>query len=233
MVILALALNFEPNRLGIIGLLLLRAHPIRQLLVFLCTSFLVSAIAGLTVLFFLDQGSILSGQSSSAIMQIAVGTVALAVAAVLFTGIPLTRARPGRSQPLPADSSEAVEMTGLHLVDTVAKKFGGLARGSSPWFAVVLGLGISLPSVDYIALLLLIAASGEPREVQVAALFTFLGVANAVLMVPIISYVVAKDPTIRVLESLRAWVLARSRREYAVLLTVAGALMLIVGVRRL
>jgi len=47
--ILAVALNLEPNRLGIIGLLLLRPHPIRQLLVFLSTSFLTNSIAGLVV----------------------------------------------------------------------------------------------------------------------------------------------------------------------------------------
>jgi len=220
--ILALALNFEPNRLGIIGLLLLRANPIRQLLVFLVTSFLISAAAGLTVLVVVDRSSFLNGESHSAIMQIAVGTVALIAAAALFMKSP----SPGGKGTQPAAS-------GLPLVDNFTKRLGRFAQGNSPVFAATLGLGISLPSVDYVALLLLISASGEPREVQVTALFTFLIVANVILMVPIISYLIAKERTIRVLEGLRAWVLARSLRDYAALLAIAGALMIVVGLRRL
>ena len=48
-----------------------------------------------------------------------------------------------------------------------------------------------------------------------------------------IGYVAAKEKTIRILENLRSWVLARSRRDYAVLLAIAGALMITVGLKRL
>ena len=101
------------------------------------------------------------------------------------------------------------------------------------WFAGALGVGIALPSVDFVALLLLIAASGESLEVQTTALFTFLIVANTILLIPMIGYVAAKEKTIRILENLRTWVLARSRRDYAVLLAIAGALMITVGLKRL
>jgi hypothetical protein len=67
----------------------------------------------------------------------------------------------------------------------------------------------------------------------VAALFTFLTVANTILLIPMFGYVFAKERTVRILENLRSWVLARSRRDYAVLLAIAGTLMLTVGVRRL
>jgi hypothetical protein len=224
--VLAIALNLEPNRLGIIALLLLRKHPIRQLLVFLVTSFAVSAAAGLTVLLVVDRSALLSGESTSAKMQIAVGAVALIVAALLFTNIRL----PGAA---PAAAESETEIIGLGLTERFTKRAGRLASGGSVWFAAALGLGISLPSVDYIALLMLIAASGEPRQVQVTALFTFLIIANTILMVPILSYMIAKEPTIRILQRLRTWVLARSRREYAVLIGLAGALMLAVGLRRL
>lgn len=245
LLILAVALNLEPNRLGIIGLLLLRPRPIRQLLVFLCTSFVTTSLAGLTVLYLAYRGSFLHGESSSAIMQISVGAVALIAAAVLFTNIPL----PGSKRPVPAGSmgapagsdphesdsarSEVVPSSGMGLVDNFTKRLGRLAHGDSMWLPAALGVGIALPSVDYIALLLLIAASGEPPEVQVTALFTFLIVANTILLIPMIGYVVAKDRTVRVLEGLRAWVLARSRRDYAALLALAGVLMVTVGLSRL
>lgn len=223
-IILALALNLEPNRLGIIGLLLLRPNSIRQLLVFLCTSFAVSAAAGLTVLFVIHRGFLLKGQSGSAVVQIAVGALALVAAAVLLA-----------RRPNPAAAAARMDGTssGSPFVDRITKRAGRIAHGSSTWLAVILGVGISLPSVDYIALLLLIATSGEPRTVQAAGLFTFLAVANAVLLIPIISYVVAKERTVRVLERVRSWVLARSHREYAVLLALVGVLLIGFGWHRL
>lgn len=219
--VLALALNLEPHRLGIIGLLILRKNPVRQLLAFLVTSFLSSAAVGLTVLFLVDRGSLLRGGSSAGVMQIAVGTLMLMVAAVLFTNIRL----PGNNSHSESDS----QSSGIGLVDAVTKRAGRLASGGSVWFAVILGLGIALPSVDYVALLLLIASSGETQKVQITALFTFLTIANAILLVPVFSYVVAKEKTIRALSNLRTWVLARGRREFAALLTLIGLMMIAVG----
>ena len=239
-VVLALALNLEPNRLGIIGLLFLRPHPIRQLLVFLCTSFVVSSTGGLVVLFLAHRGSVLKGDFSSAVIQIGMGTLALVMAAVLFSNIPM----PGnkRSTAIPLTPSPAGSPDDP---PPVPRQRAGIGRhhheAGGPtcstavplWFPTALGLGISLPSVDYVALLLLIAASGETPKVQVAALFTFLTVANAILLIPIISYAIARQRTLRILESLRSWVLARTRRDYAVLLVIVGALMIAVGLSHL
>ena len=233
-IILALALNLEPNRLGIIGLLLLRPDPIRQLLVFLCTSYLWNFGVGLIILFVINRGALLHGASSSAVMQIGVGALALIVAAVLFTNIPMpgSKARASSAASQSGDST-AVPSSGLPFVDNFTKRFGKLVRGRSLWFAAALGVGIALPSVDYVAMLLLIAASGEPPKVQVAALFTFMTVANTILLIPMFGYVFAKERTVRILENRRSWVLARTRRDYAVLLAIAGGLMLAVGVHRL
>lgn len=65
------------------------------------------------------------------------------------------------------------------------------------------------------------------------ALFTFLTVANSILLIPIITYVFAKERTIRTLENIRSWVLARSRRDYAILIAVVGVLMVGVGLSHL
>lgn len=233
-IILALALNLEPNRLGVIGLLLLRPEPIRQLLVFLGSSFLVNSSVGLIVLFVVNRGSLLKGESSSAIMQVGVGALALIVAAVLITNIPMPGSK-ARAATAAAEAGEpgAVVSSGLPLVDNFTKRAGKLVQSGSLWFPAALGVGIALPSVDFVALLLLIAASGEPPRVQATALFTFLIVANAVLLIPMISYLLAKERTVTALEGLRSWVLARSRRDYAVLLAIAGTVMVTVGIRRL
>jgi hypothetical protein len=233
-IILALALNLEPNRLGIIGLLLLRPEPIRQLLVFLCSNFLVNAATGLGILFFVNRGSVLKGDTSSAIMQISMGTLALLVAAVLFTNIRMPGSKARATGPTaPTGESAAVPSSGLALVDNFTKRAGRLVQGRSLWFAGTLGVAIALPSVDFVALLLLIASSGEPFKIQTTALFTFLIVANTILLIPMIGYFAAKEKTMRTLENLRSWVLSRRRRDYAILLTIAGALMVTVGLNRL
>jgi hypothetical protein len=233
-IILALALNLEPNRLGIIGLLLLRPEPIRQLLVFLCSNFLVNAATGLGILFFFNRGSVLKGDTSSAIMQISMGTLALLVAAVLFTNIRMPGSKARATGPTaPTGESAAVPSSGLALVDNFTKRAGRLVQGRSLWFAGTLGVAIALPSVDFVALLLLIASSGEPFKIQTTALFTFLIVANTILLIPMIGYFAAKEKTMRTLENLRSWVLSRRRRDYAILLTIAGALMVTVGLNRL
>lgn len=233
--VLALALNLEPNRLGIIGLLILRPHPIRQLLAFLCTSFIVSLTAGMLVLFVVHRGSLLKAGSSSAIMQIGVGSVALLVAVFLFIRSATRSRTPAEAVATKNETAagDSVPSTGLHLVDNFTKRLGRFARGNSPWLAIALGVGISLPSVDYVALLLIIAASGEPPQTQVAALLTFLTVANTVLLIPVLSYAFAKERTVAAIERLRSWVLARSLRDYAVLLTIAGLVMVTVGLKRL
>lgn len=235
-IVLALALNLEPNRLVIIGLLLVRPHPIRQLMVFMSTSFLMSATAGLIVLFVAHQGSLGKGGSTSAIMQIVIGAVALIAAAILSTNIAfgerkgrVTISTGGTAVPEP----DTQPTSGSGLVDNFTRRFGGLAHGNSSWLAFALGIGISLPSVDYVALLLLIATAGVSPEVQVVALFAFLAIANAILAIPILSYLVSKERTIRVLERVRTWVLARGRRDYAMLLAIAGGLMITVGLTRL
>lgn len=233
-IILALALNLEPNRLGIIGLLLLRPEPIRQLLVFLCSNFLVNAATGMGILFFVNRGSVLKGDTSSAIMQISMGTLALLVAAVLFTNIRMPGSKARATGPTaPTGEPAAVPSSGLTLVDNFTKRAGRLVQGRSLWFAGTLGVAIALPSVDFVALLLLIASSGEPFKVQTTALFTFLIVANTILLIPMIGYFAAKEKTIRTLENLRSWVLSRRRRDYAVLLAIAGTLMVTVGLNRL
>jgi hypothetical protein len=233
-IILALAMNLEPNRLGIIGLLLLRPDPIRQLLVFLCTSYLWNFGVGLLILFVINRGALLQGESSSALMQIGMGALALIVSAVLFTNIRMPGSKARAASPAgTSGESTNVPTSGMPFVDNFTKRFGKLVQGRSLWFAAALGVGIALPSVDYVAMLLLIAASGEPADVQVAALFTFMTVANSILLIPMFGYVFAKERTVRILENLRSWVLARKRRDYAVLLAIAGGLMLTVGVNRL
>jgi hypothetical protein len=185
-----------------------------QLLAFLTGSFLTSASFGLAVLLFLHHGIPAENRFNGARVQIILGVAALIAAVILArTGGPTNG-----------------EATPSKLVGWISARAGRVVSGSSPWFAAALGVGLAIPSVDYLALLLLISTSGGAPGVQISALLTFLTVANAVLLVPLTSYLLTPQRTRAALERLRTWVLARRRRDYAILLAIAGVLMIGVGI---
>jgi hypothetical protein len=232
LLVLAIALNFEPTRLGLIGLILIRPRPIPQLLAFLGGSFLTSASAGLLILMLLHNFMPTDNRFNGAKVQIAVGALALIVSAILAGNFPAQRSNSGAADSSATQSPDAIS-TRPGLVDWLSTRADRLAHGSSPWFAGALGVGIAIPSVDYLALLLLIATSGAPLSIQAGALLIFLSIANVVLLAPIAAYLLAPDRTTTAMEQLRRWVLARRRRDYAVLLAMAGAMLIAIGVRGL
>ncbi|MGI9136166.1 MAG: GAP family protein [Candidatus Nanopelagicales bacterium] len=222
--VLATALNLEPNRLALIALMLIRPRPIRQLLAFLTGSFLTSATAGFLILLAIDRGSWISTNISGAKIQVGVGILALGVAILLALNL-VPRALLPKS-----DDDSGVQPSWATMLSKYVSK---VVSGSSPWFAAALGVGLAIPSVDYLALLVLIAASGLPLAAQAGVLMTFLTVANAILLIPIVSYLIDPQRTAALLENLRNWVLSRRQRDYAVLLGLIGVVMLAVGIHGL
>jgi hypothetical protein len=136
-------------------------------------------------------------------VQIVTGVLAVAMAALLVTGI------------LPAPR-----------LPTQARR---LANGQSLWLAAAAGLGIALPSFDYLAVLAVIVASGADAATQVGALATFIVVAFALVEVPLVAYLVTPDKTRAVMAAFNGWIRSRRRREVAALLGGAGAIMIAVG----
>lgn len=225
---LAIAVNFEPIRLGLITLALGRPRPALQLMAFLSGSFLMSITAGLIVLFVVRPGMLGAPQFSTAKVQIAFGVLAVLVAAVLASRVSLGQfaRRPEDAVPTGGAPPPGQPRT----VAFVTSKVKGLVGGSSPWFSGAMGLTIALPSIDYLALLVLIATSGATPSLQVGLLVTFVAVANAVVAIPIASFLVAPAATRARLEAMRAWVHTRTRRDVALILTVAGTALVALGV---
>ena len=104
---------------------------------------------------------------------------------------------------------------------------GRLADGSSLWVAAVAGLGIALPSVDYLAALAVILASGAPRRPRrSAALVGFNVVAFALVEIPLV-WPTCWRRTGRGWRWVRlhGWLRSRRRRDVAALLAAIGALL--------
>ncbi|MEN4474066.1 GAP family protein [Mycolicibacterium cosmeticum] len=202
LLVMAVAVSLEPFRIGMSVLMLNRPRPHLQLAAFLCGGFAMGLAVGLTVLFVI--GSRLpQGHFTLPRVQIAIGALALVAALALAV-------TPARARTTPAWLARLLD-------------------GKSLWVAAVAGLGIALPSVDYLAVLAVIIASGAGAATQVSALIAFNVVAFALVEIPLLAYLVDPVRTGSVMTALNDWIRSRRRREVAGLLVVVGAVLLTAG----
>jgi hypothetical protein len=213
---MAVAVSLEPFRIGMTVLMINRPQPLLQLLVFLAGGFAMGTTVGLIVLFVL-RPALGSAHFTLPTVQIVVGAVLLINAALVASGLRVGRGDDG--------------FAGLasRRLEPLATRTRQLLNGRSLRTAAVAGLGIALPSVDYLAVLALIVASGAAATVQVGALLVFNVVAFGFVEIPLICYLVAPDRTRAALSELQDWLRTRRRRAVIILLTVVGCVLLAAG----
>ena len=202
--VMAIAVSMEPFRIGMTVLMLNRPRPILQLLAFLSGGFAMGTTVGLVVIFAFRPGLLWSAHFTLPKVQIVIGVLAVLMAALLATGVmPAPR--------LPAQARL-------------------LAYGPSLWIAGVAGLGIALPSIDYLAVLAVIVASGAAPSTQVGALLVFIVVAFALVELPLAADVLAPDRTRVLMAALNDWIRSRRRRGVAAVLAAVGCVLLVAGI---
>ena len=209
LLVMALAVSVEPFRIAMTVLMLNRPRPILQLLAFLCGGFTMGISVGLFVLFVFRRRLLGSTYFTLPTVQILIGVLALTVAAVLaaraLMGKSTRRSDPGSGK--------------------VATRVRRLLNGPSLWIAAIAGLGIALPSVDYMAALAVILASGAAAMTQVGALLMFNAVAFALVEIPLLAYLLAPDATRTSMAALNDWIRSRRRVEVVTLLAVVGCVL--------
>lgn len=203
LLVMAVAVSLEPFRIGMSVLMLNRPRPLLQLAAFLCGGFLMGLTVGAVVLFLLESRLQESAHFTLPRVQIAIGVLALLAAAILA----VTKGRP-RTPPA---------------------WLSRLLDGQSLWVAGAAGLGIALPSVDYLAALAVIGTADISPTTRLAALVSFNVVAFALVEIPLLAYLVAPDRTRARLTALNEWLRARGRRGVAVLVAVVGVVLLAAG----
>ncbi|WIM89448.1 GAP family protein [Candidatus Mycobacterium wuenschmannii] len=206
--IMALAVSIEPYRIGMTVLMLNRPRPVRQLFAFLCGGFVMGTTVGLIVLFVFRR--ILLGTSFVTVprVQLLIGLLIICIAVIV--GIDLF----GRLGPRPAK---------------LTRPATDLLKGDSLPVAGIAGLSIALPSVDYLAALAVILASGATALKQVAVLIAFNVVAFAPVEIPLLAYLLAPKPTARAVTALHEWIRSRRRRDVAIALAVVGSAFIAAG----
>jgi hypothetical protein len=203
LLVMAVAVSLEPFRIGMSVLMLNRPRPQLQLAAFLCGGFAMGLTVGAVVLFALEPRLLQSAHFTLPTVQIVIGALALAAAAILSVTT-------GRDRTPPAWLNRMLD-------------------GRSLWVAGAVGLGIALPSVDYLAALAVIAAANVPPGVRFSALLTFNVVAFALVEIPLLAYLLAPHRTRTGMTLLHSWIRARRRHEVATLLAVVGAVLLTAG----
>jgi hypothetical protein len=202
LLVMAVAVSLEPFRIGMTVVMLNRPRPHLQLAAFLAGGFTMGFAVGVTALLVIGK-RLPQAHLTLPRVQISIGALALVVALALLVMPVRTRTAP--------------------------PWLARILQGQSLWVAGCAGLGIALPSVDYLAALAVIASSGAAASTQFLALVSFNVVAFALVEVPLLAYLLAPGRTRRVMTILDEWVRARRRREVAGLLAAVGATLLLAG----
>lgn len=211
---MAVAVSLEPFRIGMTVLMVNRPRPGLQLLAFLAGGFAMGIAVGVVVLFVL-RPALGSAHFTLPRVQIVIGVLLLANAALVAAGLWGGQRDPGAPG---------------RFRGPLATRARQLLTGGSLWTAGVAGLGIALPSVDYVAALALIVASGATASVQVSALVMFNVVAFALVEIPLLAYVVAPDRTRAMLAALYTWLRSHGRVGVAALLALVGCVLVGAGI---
>ena len=206
--IMALAVSVEPFRIGMTVLMLNRPRPALQLFAFLCGGFAMGTTVGLIVLFVFRR--VLLGTSFVTVprVQLVIGLLFLGIAAIVAVDL-LGRLGSGPAK--------------------LARPATDLLKGDSLSVAGIAGLSIALPSVDYLAALAVILASGAAALTQVAVLVAFNVVAFVLVEIPLLAYLLAPEQTAKAVTALHEWIKARRRGEVAIGLAVVGCAFLAAG----
>lgn len=220
--VMALAVSLEPFRVGMTVLMLNRPRPVLQLCAFLCGGFVMGITVGLVVIFVFRRRLVASTHLTLPTVQVLVGAFAVAVAAMLAVRVGVDRFRRGR----PDVADVVPRETRAPGVQAWLRQ---LLTGRQLWVAALAGLGIALPSVDYLAALAVILASGAAAADQVGALLLYNIVAFALVEVSLLAYLLAPGTTRRSLTALNNWVGARRRLEVVGLLLVVGIVLIGAG----
>jgi hypothetical protein len=222
--LLGIAVNFEPTRIGWVALMLTRKKPLLQLMAFSLASLTMSLGFGIFFLFISQPDLLQIASFDGGRTQIVIGAVALAISSIMALHWVSTRRHHHAIFPdFDASAQKAQPRPSAKYTDWGRRI---LQKGSSPWGAGLVGIGSGLPSVDYLAVLAIIATADTTPSQKAAALITFVLMGSLLILAVLLGFLMAPYKTLDVLDRLGFWIRSRSQIEYAGLLAVVGCLLI-------
>ncbi len=239
--LMAVVAVLDPVGIGVVAYLLSRPNPTPRLVAYLIGGFGVSLIAGGVVVFALGGAAVGKSSSVPPEIEIAVGALALLVAALVATGIAARlRDRAQARHPGSHDSDGPVtpepERSGVEKLpgfEKLPQRAQNALRSDSPWIAWVVGVALGLPGAYYLAAIAAILKSGVGTGGRIAGLVVFNLILFAVAEIALVSFLVTPETTRARLEQLHQWVATHQRIIIATLAGIVGIYLLIVGISKL
>lgn len=231
---IALIAALDPMRLGIAFVLISQRQPMRSLWAYWLGA-MVTAIATAAVLLTVlrnltpvlaDHVAALTTSSAAGYIQIALGLIALPLAALVAKGVfPRQRSLemagpPGTLPQGPGTPSAVARLSTLAEHGREDRAF---------WLAFVAGVVSATPPIEYLVVIMAIIGSGAAMGVQFGAALIFIVVALAAIEIPLLSCLATPARSQELMLQLHDWVRARSRPIFAIIFAVGGLLLIGAG----
>jgi Sap, sulfolipid-1-addressing protein len=227
---LALVAGLDPGRIGIALLLFSRRRAVLHLVALWLGGMAVGVVLALGVLFGLhdvvlgvmDRVELATSSSAAGRIQIAMGVLALVVAAAIAIGFSVRQ-----PAAVPADGSSSLQAGPTRFSRLSTRALRALQSGP-PWITFLVGVGITT-DFRYLAALTVILASGAALGTQVsaAAAYTLVGLAFA--EIPLACHLAAPARTGAVMSRVHDWVQARRRAVLGVVVAALGVFLMTTG----
>jgi hypothetical protein len=236
LLVFALGAATDPVRLGIAVLLISRPRPMPNLLAYWLGASSVGMIEALGLLIlqqdvapmFVQTLSTAAASSTARHIRIAIGVLALPIAALIAVGI---SAQPAQVAMAGGDrSAVALRPSTPTTFGRLVRRGQNLLEDGPLWVPFVAGILSGPAPIEYLVALTAIAASGAAIGTQFSAAVAFIVLMLAVVEVPLVTYLATPTRTQAVMVQLHDWMRPRRRRIVAVMVAVSGIVLVATGV---
>ncbi|MFL5824528.1 MAG: GAP family protein [Solirubrobacteraceae bacterium] len=217
-VLLSLTASLNPTLIAVTTVMLLLDKPAKLMAGYLLGAYMTSITLGLVIVFSLSSSSTAKTTENtlSPAVDIGLGTIALAIAFVLYTG---------RAQRMRERRAARKAAKGPVKPPRWQRE---LSRGS-PRVTFVVGALLTLPGASYLAGLDALHKLHYSTAVTVLAVIGFNLVMMWLLEVPLVSFLIAPERTPKAIQGAKVWVSQHAHRFAIRGFSAVGALLIVKG----
>ncbi|WP_068180505.1 GAP family protein [Mycobacterium sp. UM_CSW] len=226
---LALVAGVDPGRLGVALLLCSRRRPVLHLVALwlgglaVGVALALGALVGLhdVALGVMDRVEVATSSSTAGRIQVAMGVLALVIAASIAIGGSVRR-------PVAVPAGAPLHQAEPTAFSRISARALQALQAGPPWITFLVGVGLTT-DFRYLAALTVILASGAALGTQIsaAAAYTLVGLAFA--EIPLVCHLAAPARTGATMSRVHDWVQARRRAVLGIVVAVLGVFLMTTG----